>query len=97
MRWLEIAVGADAAAIIATAVLFEPTPTLVVPALAALLPIIVRGGAVAQRARIAATVLLAAYALLGLMTAGLLFVPASVAMGMAAVKVDASSYGESKA
>ena len=92
MRWLEIAVGADVAAIVATAVLFEPTPTLVVPALAVLLPILVRRGAVAQRARIGATVLLAAYVLLGLMTAGLLFLPASFAMGMAASRVDASSF-----
>jgi hypothetical protein len=96
MRWLEIAVGADVAAIVATAVLFEPTSTLVVPALAGLLPIIFRGMAVGQRARIGATVLLAAYVLLGLMTAGLLFLPATFAMGVAASRVDTSGLGESK-
>jgi len=31
VRWLEIAVGADVAAIVATAVLFEPAASLVIP------------------------------------------------------------------
>jgi hypothetical protein len=96
MRWLEIAVGADLAAIVATAVLFEPTATLVIPAAAALLPIVFRGRTVAYRARVGATVVLAAYALLGLMTAGLLFVPAAVFMGMAASRADSTGLGGSR-
>lgn len=97
MRWLEIAVGADVAAIVATAVLFEPTPSLVIPAAAALLPVVFRGRTVAQRARIGAAVLIASHAVLGLMTAGLLFIPAAVAMGVAASRVGAPGSTDLKA
>jgi hypothetical protein len=88
MRWLQIAVGLDVAGIVATAVLLEPTPTLLVPALAALAALVLRGPAVAKKARIGATTLLGAFALLGLSTAGLLFVPAALAMGAAEYGVD---------
>lgn len=84
MRWTWLAIAADVAAVVATIVLFEPTPALVVPAVAAILPLFFRGPHAALRAQIISTVLLGLFAVAGAMTAGLLFVPAAVLMGMAA-------------
>ena len=81
MRWLEIAIVADVVAIGATVLLLEPSPTLAIPAIAAVLPLFGTKPGLARLARIAATSLVAIYAILGLMTAGLLFVPAALAMG----------------
>ena len=88
MRWLETAVGATIVAIVATAILFEPVPTLIVPALAALAPVILRRSSVARQACICSAVLLGAFALLGLWTAGALFLPATIAMAVSASRME---------
>lgn len=96
MPWLAFAVAADVAAITATILFVEPTPFLVVPAIAALLPLVVRTPVWAVRARIAATVLLAAFTILGLMTVGLLFLPSALAMGAAAAAAQAAFPAEAR-
>jgi len=88
MRWIWLAIAADVAAIVATIVVFEATPVLAVPALAAVLPLLVRSPHAVRRARIASTVLISLFAVAGAMTAGMLFVPAAVLMGVASTRTD---------
>jgi len=88
MLWLlvGIAIALDVVAIVGTATALAPTPALALPALGAILPMVLFWPRVARTARIVSGAVIGVFAVLGAASVGIFFVPAAVVMGVAAAR-----------
>lgn len=82
-----IALSGAAAAFVALAI--WPAPTLLFPVLVSVLPLVARTQESAVKLRWTAAALLLAFVVLGLMSVGMFFLPALLAMLLAAERVEA--------
>lgn len=83
------AIGLSAAASLFVASAIQPVPTLIFPVLVSAMPLAARTQRAVVTLRWTATGLLLAFVLLGLMTVGVFFLPALLAMVLAAERVEA--------